>query len=148
MALYCVTVDAIALTAATAKSVLELATGANDRARIVQWSVEFDGTSATATPVKVEVGRFSAAVTTATSFTPMKLDAAEGAAAITAKHTATAEGAGTFDAGEIHRVPPTSGMVLQYPLGREWVVGTSGFWRMRLTAAATVNATVSVTWDE
>jgi hypothetical protein len=148
VALYCVSVDAIALSAATAKSVIELGTGSGDRARIVQWSVTFDGTSATATPVKVEVGRFSAAVTTATSFTPVKLDAAEGAAAITAKHSTSTEGAGTADAVEIYRVPPTSGMVLQYPLGREWVVGTSGFWRMRLTAAATVNATVQVTWDE
>jgi hypothetical protein len=148
VALYCLSVDAIALSAATAKSVIELGTGAADRCRIVQWSVTFDGTSATATPVKVEVGRFSAAVTTASSFTPVKLDAAEGAAAITAKHSTSTEGAGTADAVEIYRVPPTSGMVLQYPLGREWVIGTSGFWRMRLTAAATVNATVQVTWDE
>lgn len=148
MALYCVSVDGIALAAATAKSVLELATGANDRCRIVQWSVEFDGTSATATPVKVEVGRFSAAVTTATMITPMKLDAAEGTASITAKHSTSTEGAGTASDYEIHRVPPTSGLVLQYPLGREWAVGTSGFWRMRLTAAATVNATCTVIWDE
>jgi hypothetical protein len=148
VALYVVSVDAIALAAATAKSVLELATGAADRARIVQWWVEFDGVSASAVPVKVEVGRFSAAVTTATTITGQKLDSADGAAAITAKHSTSTEGAGTFDAGETHRVPPTSGVVIQYPLGREWVAGTSGFWRMRLTAAATVSATVGVIWDE
>lgn len=148
MALYQVSVDAIALAAATAKSVLELASGANDRAKIVDWWVEFDGVTSTAVPVKVEVGRFTAAVTTATTIAASKLDAADGTAAIVAKHTTTTEGAGTADVPEIHRISPTSGIRVQYPLGREWVLGTGGFWRIRLTAAAVVNATVGVIWDE
>jgi anti-anti-sigma regulatory factor len=42
-ALYFLSVDAVALSAATAKSVLELGTTSAVRARIVEWWVDFDG---------------------------------------------------------------------------------------------------------
>lgn len=148
MALYFMSVDAVALSAATAKSVLELATPATDRLRIVEWWVDFDGVTASAVPVKVEVGRFSAAVTTATSFTAEKYDPAEGASAVTAKHSTSTEGAGTADDIIVKRIPPTSGFHYVAPLGRELVVAVSSFWRMRLTAAAAVNATAGVLWEE
>lgn len=148
MALYSMSVDGIALVAATAKTIAEVGFGAADRGKIVEWSVTFDGTSASAVPVKVEVGRFSAAVTTATTFTIDKLDPADGTAGATAKHSATAEGAGTADDVVIYRVPPTGGMVMQYPLGREWVMPVSTFWRIRCTAPAGVNVTFNVTWEE
>lgn len=148
MALYSLSVDAVALSAATAKSLIELGTTSADRCRVVSWWCEFDGVTASAVPVKIEVGRFSAAVTTATTLAGYALDAADGTAGTVAKHTTTTEGAGTFSGGEIHRVSPTSGLVLQYPLGREWSVPVSGFWRMRVTAAAVVNATFGVIWEE
>lgn len=148
-ALYSVSVDAIALVAATAKSVFELGTSASDRVRIVQWSVEFDGNTSTAVPVKIEVGRFSAAVTTATTQAGAQLDLADGTASSTTKHSTTVEGAGTFTAGgEIHRVSPTSGVLIQYPLGREWVIPVSAFYRIRCTAPANVNASFCVIWEE
>lgn len=149
MALYTFTVDGVALVAATAKSVLELGTAATDRATIVSWWAEFDGATATAVPVKIEVGRFSAAVTTATTGTVAKYSTAEGASATVLKHTTTVEGAGTIEAGaEIHRVHPQGGIVIQYPLGRELIVALSTFWRIRLTAAAAVNVTVGVVFEE
>lgn len=148
MALYSMSVDAIALVAATAKSIAELGTSASVRARIIEWSVTFDGVTATAVPVKVEVGRFSAAVTTATTFTADKLDTADPTPGITAKHTTTTEGAGTADDVIIYRIPPTGGFSIQYPLGREWVLPVSAFWRIRCTAAAGVNVTFTVTWEE
>lgn len=149
MALYTFSISNVALAAAVAKSVLELGTAASDRARIVSWWVEFDGISSSAVPVDVEVGRFSAAVTTATTGTPSKLDPAEGAGATVVKHSTTAEGAGTIEAGsELHHVHPQGGLLVQYPLGREPVLAVSTFWRIRLTAAAGVNVTVGVTWEE
>lgn len=148
-ALYTVSIDAIALVAATAKSLFELATPASARARIVQWWVEFDGVTASAVPVKIEVGRFSAAVTTATTLAGGALDLADVTSLMTTKHSTTAEGAGTFTAGgEIHRVSPTSGILVQYPLGREWVVPVSAFFRIRATAAAGVNAAFGCIWEE
>jgi hypothetical protein len=149
MALYQFSVDAVALVAATAKTVIELGTASTDRAKIVEWWVEFDGVSPTAIPVKVEIGRFSATVTTATTGTPSKLDPAEGAAASVVRHTTTTEGAGTAEAGlAIHRFHPQAGMVHQSPLGREEVLAVSTFWRVRLTAAAAVNVTVGIVWEE
>lgn len=149
MALYSFSVDAVALVAATAKSVLELGSPSTDRAKIKEWWVEFDGISASAVPVKIEVGRFSAAVTTATTGTPTKYDPAEGAAGCVVKHSTSTEGAGTAEAGLfIHRVSPTSGIYVQYPLGQELVLAVSTFFRVRLTAAAIVNATAGITWEE
>ena len=148
MALYSMSVDGIALVAATAKSIAELGTPATDRARIVEWSVTFDGVTSTAVPVKVEVGRFSAAVTTATTFTIDKIDPADGAASVVAKHSTSTEGAGTADDVMNYRVPATGGLVMQYPLGREFVMAVSTFWRIRCTAAAAVNVTFHVIWEE
>ena len=149
MALYTFTIDGLALVAATAKSVIELGTAATDRARIVSWWVEFDGVSSSAVPVKVEIGRFSAAVTTATTGTPSKYDPADGAAASIVKHSTTVEGAGTAEAGlEIHRISPTSGLLVQYPLGRELLLAVSTFFRIRCTAAAGVNVTAGITWED
>lgn len=148
MALYMVSQDAIALVAATAKSCLELAAASSDRISIKEWWVEFDGVSASAIPVKVEVGRFSAAVTTATTATAEKLDPADGAASAVAKHTTTTEGAGTADDVLLHRISPTSGYHYIAPLGQELILAVSTFWRIRLTAAAGVNATVGVIWQE
>lgn len=149
MTLYVMSVDAIALSAATAKSVLELGAASTDRLRIVEWWVDFDGVTASAVPVKVEAGRFSAGVTTATTFTSGEWETTDGSPSATAKHTTTTEGAGTIDAAAvIKRIPPTSGFHYVAPLGRELFVPASGFWRLRLTAAAAVNATVGVIWDE
>jgi hypothetical protein len=148
MGLYSITVDAIALTAATAKTCIELGTASTDRAYLVAWWVDFDGVSSTAIPVKVEAQRASIAVTTATTLTPEKWDIADGAAAVVAKHSTSTEGAGTLSGGEIHRVHPQSGMFREYPLGRELILPVSAFWRLRLTAAATVNATVGAIWSE
>lgn len=148
--------DAIALTGGTAKTVLEIKTPASTGMVPLLWWVEFDGTTATNAPVKVEVGRFSAAVTTMASagVTPSRVN--DGNRALVSQSvcgtgfvgSAQTEGAGTATDVEIHRVPPTSGLVFAENLGMEWVLGASAFWRIRLTAAQAVNATVGVRWTE
>jgi hypothetical protein len=146
---YELSVDAIALSAATIKSVLELATPAGQRARICEFWVEFDGVSASAVPVKCEFGRYSAAVTTATTVAGDKYDPADGTAVVIAKHSTSTEGAGTaVGTPLVHRIPPTSGYHYVSPPGSELILAVSTFWRMRLTAAAVVNATVGVIWEE
>lgn len=150
MATYGVTVDGIALVAATAKTIFELGTTANVPATIVEFSVTFDGVSATNTPVKVEAQRFSAAVTTATTQAGVAWGLHGGTAASTTKHTTTTEGAGTATAasGLILRVPPSGGFLEQFPLGREFYVPVSSFFRLRLTAAQAVNVSFHAVWDE
>lgn len=150
MALYSFTFDAIALAAATAKTLAEISSPAGTEARITKWWLEFDGVSSAAVPVKVELQPFSAGITTGTSITPLRNGGSGGTSAMTAKHSATAEGVGaaTAGAGEIHRVSPTSGILLLYPLGREPLIVVSAFWRIRATAAAIVNATFGIEWEE
>lgn len=148
MAIFNTKINGVALVAAAAKTVLELGTAATSRAKIKQWWVEFDGTSSSAVPVLVEFQRASAGVTTATTITAGKNDAADGAAATVVKHTTTVEGAGTLSDGETHLVPPTGGLVMQYLPGTEYVVAVSSFWRIRCTAPAGVNVTCGVVWDE
>jgi hypothetical protein len=143
--------DAIPLVAATAKTLLEIATPATTGALIIGWWVEFDGVTASNAPVKVEVGRFSAVATTMTNtVVPSRMGYGQNAIAsqCTVKNTCTSEGAGTFSDGEIHRIPPTSGIYIQYPLGREWSLAASSWWRIRCTAAAAVNASFGIQWAE
>lgn len=150
MALYVVTVDAIALAAATAKTIFEIGTPSTDRAKIKEWWVDFDGVSAAAIPGKVEVQRASAAVTTATTLAGDKYDAADGAATAVTKHTTTTEGAGTLTAGSgwLKRIHPQTGFHYQAPLGEELIIPVSAFFRIRCTFAAIVNVTFGFVWEE
>jgi hypothetical protein len=147
-------VDVVPLTAATARTAIEIKTPATTGMVPLMWWVEFDGTTATNTPVKVEVGRFSAAVTTMGTAAVVPARVNDGNRALASQCTCgtgvgtQTEGAGTATDVEIHRVPPTSGLLFQESLGMEWVMGASGFWRIRLTAAQAVNATVGVRWTE
>lgn len=146
MAIYSATATSVSLSAATAKTVMELATPSTDRARLIQWSVEFNGTAPTAVPVLVELARASAAIT-GTAVTEAKWDTSEGANAVSALHTASAEGTMT-DVLEAHFVHPQSGIVMQYPLGREPIMAVSSYLRIRCTAPASVSATVTMIWEE
>lgn len=148
--IYSVSSDQVALVAATTKTVFELATPAGTTATPVMWWVEFDGVTASNTPVKVEWGIFSAGVTTATTVTPQSISGGGRAIAsqCTTKFNTSAEGAGTATISEFHRVPPTSGLYIQEPLGMEWNVGASSFFRIRCTAAQAVNITFGIRWAE
>ena len=147
---YHFSIDGLALVAATAKTVIELGSGSADRVKIKEWWVEFDGVTSSAVPGKVEVGRFSAAVTTATTGTPSKDDPADGTAGAVVKHSTTVEGAGTAEAGiDIHRISPNGGgYTYPAPLGDEYTLALSTFWRIRCTFAAGVNVTAGVKWSE
>lgn len=148
--IYAVSSDAIALTAATAKTIFELRTPASTGIVPVYWWVEFDGVTATAVPVKVEVGIFSAAITTGTATTPLLLNYGNRglASQCTCNINTSSEGAGTPTITEIHRVSPLAGLLVQEPLGMEMTVGASSFFRIRCTAPAAVNATFGCRWTE
>lgn len=150
MPTYSASADQIALVGGTAKTVLQVATPASTGILVTKWWVEFDGTNAVNTPVKVEVGRFGSTAATVTALTPYLVDYAQNALAsqCTVGTNASAEGTGTYTAGEVHRIPPTSGMVMQDPLGLYWQAPASSWFRIRLTAAQAVNCAVGVTWTE
>ena len=143
------------------KTMIQLATNTTTPAiRYVEWWVEFDGSTA-ATPIKVELMRHTTAPqTTLTAYvtadiarvndpnaptSSLQLGAAlSGFSNTTTEVTPT----GTPVSLETHFVPPTSGIYVQFPLGREPEVQVSAFSRVRTTAGAAVNCIAGLMWAE
>lgn len=137
----------VALAAATAKTVIELAAPSTATARVVQASVTFDAATAGAA-VKVEMVRY-ATTGTGTTYVPLKYNG-EGqarAALCTAKVNDTAE-PGTPVPVECWYVQNTGGQFWQLPLGRECYVPPSTLIGLRVTAPAAVNCAANLAFEE
>lgn len=150
----------VAVTTGTAiKTHIQLATGATVASiRIIEWWVEFNG-SAAATPIAVELIRHTGGpVTTLTAYvaadvakqndpnanvSTIQLGAALSGYTATAEVTPT-----TVSTLATHFVPPTSGIYIQYPLGREPEIAVATFARLRTTAPAAVNMYAGISWEE
>jgi hypothetical protein len=145
---YTATQDAIA-TGTSLKTLIEIATPATAAARVYHVWVDFDGISASAVPVLIELVRATASIT-GTTLTPSQVGTEGYATAnVTAKHTASG-GSGT-NLGNVlmkRRISPTTGWELFLPDNRLITVGASAWLRMNVTAGATVNATVGFAWEE
>jgi hypothetical protein len=139
---------------------IQLATNTTTPAiRFVEWWAEFDGSTA-ATPIKVELIRHTGG--------PQTTLTAYGAADIAKVNDPNAPASsiqlGTALSGfsntttqvtptgavslETHFVPPTSGIYVQFPLGREPEVQVAAFARIRTTAGAAVNCYAGLMWEE
>lgn len=139
------------------KTLLQLATPATTTIKIVQWSISFDG-SAAGTPIRVELVETSGAatVTALAAADISKLDDVNAPGSLltlgttASGYTASGEGTpGTSRSLEVPQfVPPTGGLLIQYPLGQEPDIPISKFVRIRVTAAAAVNAYCGITWIE
>ncbi len=139
-----------ALAAATAETVLAIHSTAAIKPRIVEWGIFFDGTSATAEPVRVRLVRMTADDGTNAACTENAWDPDNPTANCTVKKDYSVEGTKSSTALAEYEVPPTSGMVMQYPLGREIVLDsatTSGL-AIECTAPAIVNCQAYVVWEE
>ena len=159
---------AVAITTGTAiKTMMQINPSPGWTFRIVEWWTEFDG-SAAATPIRVEMlSNTTAPQTTLTTYASADIAPANDPNAPTQTQggmfslASNASGFGT-GATEVaptgtvrnlatHFVPPTSGIYIQYPLGREPEVtsasAATGFFRHRTTAGASVNAYVGVTCE-
>lgn len=130
----------IALTAATAKTILSYINAANGVARLTELYVGFDGVSATAEPVTVELCYSTeAGAGTATSHTMAQTGGPTRTAQGTAKRNFTAEPT-ALTVWKRWLVHPQAGMVLQFPLGREpELIVSSDAIVIRCTAPANVN---------
>jgi hypothetical protein len=152
------TTAAIAAVASTTslKTMIQLNTSANREARVVEWWWEGDA-SAAATPVTVELMFHSTGAATVTAYAnadikkyePNAVNSQLTLGTANSGYTASAEGTAATALGSFtHKVPPTSGIYIQYPLGREPEMAVSTFARLRNTAAATVNVLCGVSWEE
>ena len=149
----------IALTT-TIKTTMQIATNTTNNAiRVVEWWTEYDG-SAAATPVKTELLRSTGGPqTTLTAYGAGDISASNDpnapttsiqlGTALSGFNNTTTEvtptGVGNL---QTHFVPPTSGIYIQFPLGREPEIAKAQFLRHRVTATAAVNCYAGVTWEE
>lgn len=130
----------IALTAATAKTVLSVINAANSLIRIVEFAACFDGVSATAEPVTIELcSSTQAGAGTSTSHTILQCRGPTRTVQATAARNYTAEPT-VLTVLKRWLVHPQSGLVMQFPLGREpEQVTTADALALRVTAPATLN---------
>lgn len=143
---YTAAADAVALVAATAKTILQVATPATTRAVLREVQVSFDGVSATAVPALVEILTQTTAGTM-TAVTPTPHDPAAPASPATAAKAATAEPT----AGAViksFRLTPYGGiMILRFDLNEGIRIPASGRVGIRVTAAAAVNVNAYATFE-
>lgn len=141
-----VTTSEIALSAATAKTVLQITAPTNQRVRVKEWGVFFDGVSTTGEPVQVRVLRQTTAGTMS-SATPVARDGHTETVQTTASHTATAEptAGNVLDVVEVH---PQSGYEKIFPLGDEIIVPGGGRLGIECTAPAGVNVRAKIAFEE
>jgi len=151
MSLYSAQAESAAVTAAIA-TILEVNPPANRVATITQWSIEFTGISATDVPVIVQICEVTAASAAGTGVTPQSMRDGQVTVASAAKKLPASEG--TVVVLETHNVPPSSGLVIQYPLGREPQVqgaaaAAKGFSiRANRGTGAAINANCTIEFEE
>lgn len=141
-----VSTAAVALTAATAKTVVQIVAAANHKVRIASWKATFDGASPTATPVAYRILRQTTAGTMS-ALTPRKASSDGETIQTTAQHTATAEptAGDVLEEGYIH--PQTGqGEVSSFAF-ENWIAG-GGRVGWEFTAPSGVNVKVSVRCEE
>lgn len=145
--------SATALSAATAKTLVDLISGAGDSPIVTEMSVGFDGVTASAVPVLVELGYSTqgAAGTPGTSPTPT-LIRGRGTTTVTSGVDYSAEPT-TLTPFKHWLVTPNGGLlVLQFPLGREPQPDLSGGTNkgifLRANAPAVVNTRAYMEFED
>lgn len=145
----------VALSAATLKTVLQVATPSTTDIRVFAWGISFDGTSATGEPVKVGLVD-TAFAATVTSLTPDKWESdlapsslcvgGVSATGVNASVEGTPSGTSrVMDAQEVH---PQTGYSVWFLEGRHCRVPISRFLKIRCTAPAAVNCVPWIVWEE
>jgi hypothetical protein len=150
--------EQVPVTTGTAiKTLLQIATPSTRGIQVVEWGISFDG-SAAATPIKCELLETGAVAATVTAHVAAGVqpfnDSGAPASLVTLSTTATgytSSGEGTISAVRMfdaQLVAPTNQYLKQFPLDEGPDVGVSKFLRVRVTAAAAVNALCYVVWKE
>lgn len=138
------------------KTLLQIATPATEDLVVIAWGIEFDGTAAAA-PIKVELIQTDVAATVTAHVaagiisenSPNDPGSLMTLGTTATGYTASAEG--TTTAARLldyRQVAPNGGFSYEFALGREPRVVASKFLRIRVTAAAAVNAACWVKWEE
>lgn len=148
-------VAAVALVAATTKTVLQVAVPGTTDIELLGWGVSFNGVTAAAVPVQCEIAETNVAATMTTTLAPSTWgNVFQPASLCTAAngcgYNASAEGTITaqprlFDAQFVH---PESGYGVWFPEGHRPKVSVSTYLRVRCNAQAIVSVIPWVCWKE
>ncbi len=131
----------VALTAATARTVLNFIAGTGAPIKLVEFGVSFDGITAGNEPVTVEICSSSQATAgTSTSVTPTQVRGQTRTVQGTAARSYTAEPTVLTVLKSFLIHPQGGGIVLQSPLGKEIEAAATDGIAIRLTAPDAVNA--------
>lgn len=148
------TASQVAVTTGTAiKTMLQVKLGLTaNRGKVIEWGISFDG-SAAATPIICELlttGTVAATVTAHVAAGIQNLDPFGTTpttgnpftfTTTTTGYTSTAEGTITASRMlDVQHIAPTSQYIKQWPLGREPFFNQADYLRIRVKAAAAVNA--------
>lgn len=136
----------VALSAATAKTVIQVTAPSNQRLRVKKWGVAFDGISTTAEPVQVRLLRQTTAGTMS-SLTPVKYSAGAETIQSTAQHTATVEPTAS-DVLQPLEVHPQAGYEMLVPFDQPLEMAGGTRLGIECTAPATVNVRAWFVWEE
>lgn len=151
MSLYAATAESAAIPN-TLATILEVNPPASRTATITEVSITFSGVSSTDIPVLIQLVEVTATSAAGTGVTPASQRDNQAAAGATAKKLPASEG--TVTVLKTYMVPPSSGLVIQFPLGREpQIVGaasTAKGYAVRANrgAGAAINADVNIEWEE
>jgi hypothetical protein len=143
-------------TGTSVKTMIQLSTSASKEAKVIEWWSTGDA-SAAAVPGTAELLFHGSGAATVTAYVtadirkyePNSVNCLLTLGTANSGYTASAEGTpagGTFSI--VQQAPPTSGVYIQYPFGREPEMAASTFLRLRNKFAATVNTTCGVAWEE
>lgn len=149
-----VTTGSTALVAATAKTAIELTTGAAAGNDWYQLDATFDGVSSTAIPGLCEIITYGTTGTgTAITFAAAHRATAKAQAMAlnpvsTAKVNLSIEGTTSITVVASWRIHPQAGQLIQFPLGREFGMKPSIIYGVRFTFAAIVNYVANLWFEE
>jgi len=146
----------VALSAATTKTVLQVATPSTTDIRVLGWGVSFDGASGTAVPVICHLIQTDVAATSLTALSPdLWGNDLQPASLCVSGTSASGYGAGAegtitavrlFDSQHVH---PQAGYGILWPdVPKQPKVPVSKFLRIRCKAPAVVNVIPWILWTE
>jgi hypothetical protein len=136
----------------TLATILEVNPPLNRVATITEVSISFSGVSATDVPVLVQLVEVTATSAAGTAVTPSSQRDGQVTVGSSAKKLPASEG--TVTVLKTYMVPPSSGIVIQYPLGREpqiqGAASTAKGYSIRCNrgAGAAINCDANIEWEE
>lgn len=149
MDLYTVNSGAVSLTAATLKSILQIATPSTTRAKLVSFSISFNSVTSSDAPAVVDLLRQTTAGTGGTSATVAPLDPDAPAAQSTGLYNISSAEPTAGNVLWSGYVTPVGGLfVLNFAEGEEPILDISSRIGLRVNSPSAVSAIATLTFAE